>query len=89
MSDKKEFDWFDQPRNVKKLKFLMYGVCVLSVVAEFVLSRTGHPRESHFSWDDWTGFYAVLGFLACAGSILLAKGLGFFLKKDEDYYDHD
>ena len=33
------------------------------------------------------GFYFVLGFLACSGAILLAKGLGLFLTARENYYD--
>ena len=33
------------------------------------------------------GFYVLLGFIACSAAILLAKGLGLFLKAREDYYD--
>jgi hypothetical protein len=80
----KEFDWFDKPKNRKLLWILLWTVCGLSVFAEFFVHR--HP---HFSFDGFFGFYAVLGFAACAVSILVAKGLGFLLKVKEDFYDHD
>ncbi len=86
MTKKKEFDWFDRPENRKKLWILLWSVCVLSVIAELFVSK---ERHGHFEVDGFFGFYAVLGFIACAASILIAKALGFLLKAKEDYYDHD
>ena len=82
MSAKKEFDYFDRPEVIRKLWILLYVVCGLTVVGEFFIHR--HP---HFAYDNYFGFFAVLGFVACALLIILAKGIGFFLKKKEDYYD--
>ena len=81
---KKEFDWFDRPENKKKLWILLWATCIISVLTELFVDRHGH-----FSFDGFFGFYAVLGFIACAASILLAKALGVMLKANEDYYDHD
>ena len=81
---KKEPDWFDRKENHKKLWILLWGLCALSLVAEFFVERHGH-----FPIDGFFGFYALLGFAACAVAILIAKFLGKFLKVDEDYYDHD
>ena len=87
MSKKKEFDWFDKPKNRKLLWFLMYAVCGLSVVLDVVLYFM-HKKHPHFEpYDKLPGFYAVLGFLACAVSILASKFLGFGLKKPVTYYD--
>jgi hypothetical protein len=52
-------------------------------------------RHDHFEATDsafasatnWFGVYVLLGFIACSAAILLAKGLGLFLKAREDYYD--
>ncbi|MBT7911000.1 MAG: hypothetical protein HN607_10765, partial [Verrucomicrobia bacterium] len=52
-------------------------------------------RHEHFENTDSAfasatnvfGFYVALGFLACSSAILLAKGLGLFLKAKENYYD--
>lgn len=81
MQKKKEFDFFDKPKNRKLLWFLLWVTCGLTVVLEFV----AHPVH-HFGFADIFGFNALLGFAACALLILLAKLLGFFLKKPEDYY---
>lgn len=88
--DKKEFDWFDHPESRKLLWRLLIGACIVSVLLEVTLFfDDGHGRHGHFgdhSVDGWFGFYAVLGFVACALMIYGAKFLGKFLKKDEDYY---
>jgi len=81
---KKEFDWFDHPKNRKILWILLWGVCLLSVVAEIFVHR-----HKLFDAEYFFGFYALLGFTACLVAILLAKGLGLLLKVREDYYDDD
>ncbi|MCB1527959.1 MAG: hypothetical protein KDJ45_09680 [Hyphomicrobiaceae bacterium] len=43
-----------------------------------------HP---HFGIDGTFGFGAWYGFVACAVLVLFAKGLGFFLKRPDTYYD--
>ena len=89
MSKDKEFDWFDKPQNRKLLWILMYGVCGISVVIDVVLYFM-HKKHPHFEpYDNLPGFYAVLGFLACAVSILVAKFMGIGLKKPFDYYQTD
>jgi len=76
--------YFDRPQTKKLLWRLLWGVCALSLILEFFVHR-----ESHFPQDDFFGFYAVLGFVACMVCILVAKGLSFILKKDVTYYDED
>jgi hypothetical protein len=43
-----------------------------------------HP---HFAVEQLFAWNALYGFLACAALILVAKGLGLFLKRRDDYYD--
>ncbi|OUW19797.1 MAG: hypothetical protein CBD18_00100 [Opitutales bacterium TMED158] len=84
MSDpKKEFDWFDRPGSRKLLWILLWAVCGLSVIAEPFVHR--HPHVEELDWG--FGYYMAMGFIGCAAMILLAKGMGFFLKRGEDYYD--
>jgi len=55
---------------------------VLSVAAQFfVESRPYFAPERLFGW------YALYGFLACAALIVIAKAIGFLVKRDERYYD--
>jgi hypothetical protein len=82
MKQKKEFDYFDKPENIKKLWIMLYAVCGLLVVPDFFIHR--HP---HFGFDGFFGFYAILGFVTCAALILFSKVVGLVLKAREDYYD--
>lgn len=61
--------------------WLLWITCGLSIVAEFFIHR--HP---HFEVDGIFAFYAIMGFVGCALMILGAKGLGYVLKRKEDYY---
>ncbi|MBW6521483.1 MAG: hypothetical protein K0A99_10850 [Desulfoarculaceae bacterium] len=76
--------YFDQPKTKKLLWRLLWFVCILSLVLEFFVHR-----HTNFPQEDFFGFYGLLGFIACSASILLAKVLALFLKKEEDYYDAD
>lgn len=76
--------YFDQPKTKKMLWRLLWAVCILSLLLEFFVHR-----KNHFDMEDFFGFYGVLGFAACSVSILVAKAMGLFLKKEEDYYDDD
>jgi uncharacterized membrane protein len=62
-------------------------VLALTVAAHAVFDVKGY-----FGVDGWYGFGAIFGFLACVMMVVVAKGLGFLLKRDQDYYreqDHD
>jgi hypothetical protein len=42
--------------------------------------------KGNFGADGWFGFGAVFGFLSCVAMVIVAKVLGWFLKRDEDYF---
>ena len=80
--DKKHL--FDNPRNVKRLLWLIYAICTGLVLLDFVFHRhVVHDLESI------PGFYAISGFGGCALLVLVAKEMRKFLMRDEDYYDRD
>ena len=73
---------FDDPANVKRVIHALYGVCALSLLADFFVDRhVDHPWEALF------GFYALYGFVACVILVLVAKELRKVLMRDEEYYD--
>ncbi len=79
----KEINIFDKPRNVMILLMLLFGSCLALLIVNFSL-----PKHSHFSWEEWSGFYAAYGFVACVGLVLAAKFiLRKIVKRSEDYYD--
>ncbi|MCU0769660.1 MAG: hypothetical protein MUD07_09950 [Burkholderiaceae bacterium] len=74
--------WLDEPRNVKLLWRLFLGVLALTVLAEPFVHL--HP---HFAVERLFGFHAWFGLLACAAMIVVAKLLGWVLKRPDTYYD--
>ena len=80
----------DQPTVSRKFWIALWLTCGVSVLIEFLVHRHEHFEKSDSALASATngfGFYIALGFLACSAAILLAKGLGFFLKTRENYYD--
>ncbi|MEM7284658.1 MAG: hypothetical protein AAF438_23950 [Pseudomonadota bacterium] len=73
--------WLVRPTTIKLLWRVFIAILALTVVAQLVISVKGY-----FVVDQWLGFGAAFGFLACLSMVLVAKGLGFFLKRNEDYY---
>ncbi|MBO1225524.1 MAG: hypothetical protein JYX80_13960 [Candidatus Scalindua sediminis] len=79
----KEINIFDNPRNVKILLMLLFGGCLVLMIINFFFSK-----HAHFSWEEWSGFYAAYGFVACVCLVLAAKYvLRKIVKRGEDYYD--
>jgi hypothetical protein len=60
---------------------IFLGILALSLGAQLLFEL--HP---HFAIERLFGFNALYGFLACAALILIARGLGLFLKRKDDYY---
>ena len=73
--------WLARPTTIKLLWRVFAAVLALTVVAQLVIGVKGY-----FGVDGWFGFGAAFGFLSCLTMVLVAKGLGFFLKRDQDYY---
>lgn len=82
MKQKKEFNFFDKPKNIRKLWIMLYLVCGLLIIPDLFT----HPH-AYFGFDSFFGFYALLGFVSCAVLILFSKLLGLVLKVKEGYYD--
>lgn len=76
--------WADRPATRQRIRNVLYVVCGLLVLADFVVHRhTVHPLE-HVP-----AFYAIYGFIALVAVVLLAKGLRRLVGRDEEYYKRD
>jgi hypothetical protein len=74
--------WLVQPENIRRIWRIFYAVLAAIVLAQLVIKVKGY-----FGIDGWFGFAAAYGFLCCAAMVLVAKGLGVFLKRPDNYYD--
>ena len=73
--------WLVRPSSIRLLWRLLIGVLVVLVALQLVIKIKGY-----FLVDGWFGFGAAFGFFSCLVMVLVAKGLGVFLKRPEDYY---
>ncbi|NQY74427.1 MAG: hypothetical protein HRT90_06645 [Candidatus Margulisbacteria bacterium] len=83
MENDKKYLW-DNPRNIRILLGVFFVLCVGLFMADFVVYR-----KVHLKFEEWPGFYAVFGFVACVILVLVSKYvLRPLVKRPEDYYDH-
>jgi len=73
--------WLVRPATIRLLWRVLWAVLALTVAAQALIKVKGY-----FEVDGWFGFGAAFGFLACVLMVLVAKGLGLVLKRDQDYY---
>lgn len=74
--------FFDNPKNIQRVLYLLYGCCAILFILDFIIHRhMMHP------WEGLLGFYAIYGFIGCVVLVLVAKWMRTVLMRDEDYYD--
>ena len=73
--------WLVRPASIRLLWRIFWALLVLTVALQAVVEVKGY-----FGVDGWIGFGAAFGFLSCLLMVLCAKGLGYLLKRDQDYY---
>lgn len=81
MNRRHDDHWLARPATIRKLWVAFIVILVLSVAAQGFIYVKGY-----FGPDGWFGFGAVYGFLSCLLMVLIAKLLGYVLKRKEDYY---
>ena len=84
MNDREPDHWLVRPSTIQWIWRVSIGVLVLTVLLQLAIKIKGY-----FVIDGWFGFGAAYGFLSCLIMVLVAKALGFVLKRDEDYYEGD
>lgn len=76
--------FFDKPRNVQLILYLLYTCCIVLFILDFIIHR-----HIYHHWEGLLGFHAVYGFIGCVILVLVAKWMRTFLMRDEDYYDRE
>ena len=85
--DKHNPGWADRPEVQQRIRYLLYVVCGLLVVADLLVNR-----HTYLPVEEIPAFYAFYGFAALVGVVMLAKALRRRVGRREDYYrggDHD
>jgi len=76
--------WLARPATIRLLWRVLWAVLALTVVAQLVIKVKGY-----YAVDGWFGFGAAFGFISCLLMVLVAKGLGYVLKREQNYYRSD
>lgn len=83
MKDEKKH-LFDDPKNIKRVLYLLYSCCILLFILDFVI----HRDVSHRGENLW-GFYPIYGFVTCVILVRVATWMRTFLMRAEDYYANE
>ena len=82
MSDNNEpIHWLVRPTTIRKLWYLFSAVLAATVLLQAVI-----PVKGYFAVDGWFGFGAAYGFVSCLLMVLVAKVLGYVLKRPQSYF---
>jgi len=73
---------FDDPRNVERLLKGFYVICILLIIADFIIHR-----HTTMEWEKIPAFYAIYGFIACVVLVIIAKWMRKVIMRKENYYD--
>ena len=84
MNDHNTDHWLVRPATIRWIWRVSIAVLAITVLLQLVIKVKGY-----FGVDGWLGFGAAYGFLSCLAMVLVAKGLGYVLKRDENYYAED
>jgi len=76
--------WLYESKTIRKLWTGSVLILFFLIFIEIFIET-----KSHFYLDDIFGFNAWFGFLACILLVLIATGLGFFLKRQDNFYERD
>ena len=73
---------FDNPRNVERLLKGFYAICIILIIADFIIHR-----HTTMEWEKIPAFYAIYGFSACVLLVVVAKMMRKVVMRKENYYD--
>lgn len=74
--------WADNPAIQHRIRYALYVICGLLVIADLVVYR-----HTYLPVEEIPAFYAFYGFAALVGLVVLSKALRKLVGRDEDYYD--
>ena len=82
MNRNKKHIWDDR-KNIVTLLKCFFTICVALFGVDFIVHK-----HTHLPWEEYPGFYAIYGFVACVFLVLIAKYiLRPLVMRGEDYYD--
>ena len=79
--------WLYRKQNTIKLWAILVFILLLTLLPEFFIHHHYNFENQGVHVDGSWGFYTWYAFISCVIMVVLAKIIGLFLKRKEDYYD--
>lgn len=86
-TDENSTHWLYRRKNRPKLWAIMVIILLITILPEFFIHHHASFEDQGVQIDGSWGFYAWFAFMSCFVMVVLAKVLGIFLKRNQDYYD--
>lgn len=75
-------------RGVKLILTLLFAACGAVFLLDFLFLSDRFEKHAVFEWENWPGFYAIYGFVACVLLVIFSKYvLRPLVKRGEDFYE--
>ena len=75
-------------KGVKIILIALFSLCAGIFLVDFLFFLEPFDKHAVFEWENWPGFYAAFGFIACVMLVLISKYiLRPLVKRDEDFYE--
>ncbi|MFQ5984250.1 MAG: hypothetical protein ACE5LL_01880 [Alphaproteobacteria bacterium] len=76
--------WLARRKTIRGLWIAFIAVLAVTALFDFVVHQ-----HANFGIEGTFGFTSWYGFITSAAMIMIANVLGFFLKREDTYYDDD
>ncbi len=83
-SDDSHGHWLVRRKTIRRLWIAFIAILAVTALGDFVVHQ-----PDNFGIESTFGFWSGYGSVTSAAMIVIAKGLGFLLKREDAYYDHD
>ncbi len=77
-----------KPQKIRIILGSLFLLCGCTFLLDFLFLSDAFDKHAVYQWENWPGFYAIFGFVACLLLVLISKYiLRPLVKRDEDYYE--
>tara|TARA_Y100001935_G_scaffold223408_1_gene198833 strand:- start:69742 stop:70008 length:267 start_codon:yes stop_codon:yes gene_type:complete len=78
---KKNDHWLVKKTTIRKLWLIFFIILSIAILSNFFVIQ-----YNNFGIDSTFGFYSWYGFFACVILVLVAKILGYLIKRPDNFY---
>ena len=75
-------------KGVKILLAALFIICGAVFLVDFLFMLESFDKHAIYKWENWPGFYGVLGFVSCFLLVLVSKFIiAPLIQREENFYE--